>query len=170
MERLSFLRHSILPGRKHSNRIKRRLFDTKKVFLEKKLPELIKLQKNNGVPENIEPLQYVGTHKVDTWLPNGWCPKPADPESPDLPRYSLNLPFQVSRTEKGGFLPVYSDYKRNYTQPITIVRKIKGDKTIMAKELSKVCNGKDVKIRAGSLEVKGLHTQEVREWLASFGF
>merc|ERR1712146_283288 len=136
--------------------------DTKRVFREKKLPQLIKLQENDGVRDDIEPLQYIGTYKVDTWLPNGWCPTPSNPSPPDLPRYVLNLPFEVSRTEKGQFLPVYSNYKRSYTQPITVVRKIKGDKKIMAKELSKVCEGKDVKIRAGSLEVKGMHAQEVR--------
>lgn len=36
--------------------------------------------------------------------------------------------------------------------------------------MSKVCEGEDVQIRSGRLEVKGRYTYELRQWLAGLGF
>lgn len=36
--------------------------------------------------------------------------------------------------------------------------------------MSKVCEGEEVQIRAGRLEVKGRYRHEVRQWLAGLGF
>lgn len=36
--------------------------------------------------------------------------------------------------------------------------------------MSKVCEGREVAIRTGRLEVKGRYIKEVREWLAGLGF
>ncbi|CAM9116506.1 unnamed protein product [Ascophyllum nodosum] len=93
-------------------------------------------------------------------LKNGWCPPPETP--PDLP-------FQVSRTVKGGFIPVYRDFKNGRTRVITIVRKASGDMKAFASDLSKVCQGGRVEARGGELRVQGDHVTNVKRWLSGLG-
>jgi hypothetical protein len=40
----------------------------------------------------------------------------------------------------------------------------------MRSEMAKVCEGKEVRVRTGRLEVQGRYTKEVRQWLAGLGF
>eukprot|EP00187_Rhodella_violacea_P012376 CAMPEP_0184713984 /NCGR_PEP_ID=MMETSP0314-20130426/4229_1 /TAXON_ID=38298 /ORGANISM="Rhodella maculata, Strain CCMP 736" /LENGTH=185 /DNA_ID=CAMNT_0027176775 /DNA_START=28 /DNA_END=585 /DNA_ORIENTATION=+ len=78
-------------------------------------------------------------------------------------------PFYVSRSSKAGMMPVYSDLRKDGRR-MTIVRRIRGDMKAMAEELTKVCEGTDVKIRQGSIEVKGDYRRQIIYWLKALGF
>ena len=78
---------------------------------------------------------------------------------------------QVERTDKGKWLPVYTDVRKGRTQLITMVRKVSGNLEEMAGEMSKVCQNQEVRIKTGPrLEVKGRYTTQLRQWLAGLGF
>merc|ERR1712216_410236 len=81
---------------------------------------------------------------------------------------SADAAWTVSRT-KSGQLPVYSDFRNGRSKRTTILRRIRGDVTILEKELSRVCGGEAVARKMGRLEVKGNHTAAVREWLTGLG-
>ena len=78
--------------------------------------------------------------------------------------------LQVFRSVKGKQVPVYTDYKNGRTLALTIVRKFRGDVEELAKEMSKVCDGRPVSIRPGRIEVKGNYRGRVAEWLMRLGF
>eukprot|EP00357_Protocruzia_adherens_P035586 CAMPEP_0115013180 /NCGR_PEP_ID=MMETSP0216-20121206/25237_1 /TAXON_ID=223996 /ORGANISM="Protocruzia adherens, Strain Boccale" /LENGTH=132 /DNA_ID=CAMNT_0002382495 /DNA_START=38 /DNA_END=436 /DNA_ORIENTATION=- len=80
-----------------------------------------------------------------------------------------HLPFQVDRTHTGN-LPVYSDFRNDYTRKLTIVRKLTGDMEEFKKEISKVCSNAPVTEKVGRIEVKGVHTGAVKLWLRRLGF
>jgi hypothetical protein len=75
-------------------------------------------------------LRFEPTVEPEFRLANGWTPPPTS--SPE------NLPFQVYRTEKGRYLPVYATYKNARTRALTVVRNIDGDVTCLRDELAKV--------------------------------
>lgn len=111
-------------------------------------------------------------------LKNGWS-KPPGPEV-EVPEY----PFSISRTGKKangapGFLPVYSKFRKDGTKVTTEIRKISGDRESFIRELRATLQLPSnyhnhavdpVKIRAGSIEVKGNHVRHLKTWLASLGF
>jgi len=110
------------------------------------------------------------------FLHNGWSAPPG--EGFVIPNY----PFKLERTKNKpndtpGFLPVYSDVRVHNTQHLTIIRKISGSHDVFLKELRAVLKlpmgGRDDPIRVrtgGTVEVKGRHVREVKEWLAGLGF
>ena len=71
-----------------------------------------------AAPAAAEPVQLQATHVPEKVLANGWTPPPTA-----LP----DLPFRIRRTEKGGFIPVYANYKNANTRVVTTVRNIDGD-------------------------------------------
>ena len=77
------------------------------------------------------------------------------------------LPYTVSRTVNGE-LPVYKVFKGNGTIVNTIVRNVQGDMDTLRKDLSNVCES-PVKVHMGSLEVRGIHTWKIKEYLESIG-
>ena len=77
------------------------------------------------------------------------------------------LGFAVRRT-KNGELPVYRMFRSEGRQVNTIVRCIQGDFDKLRKELASICEA-PVRVHIGSLEVKGLHTWKVKEYLESLG-
>ncbi|KAM7454392.1 hypothetical protein BLSTO_04852 [Blastocystis sp. subtype 1] len=91
-----------------------------------------------------------------------------------------DAPFVVTRTTLGKNLPVYSEYRNNGSRRLTIVRRIEGDITVssaslpytqkMSQEIKKVCPESDVEVHAGSIQVEGNRSQEIRKWLSDMGF
>ncbi|KAK8800777.1 hypothetical protein WA158_002611 [Blastocystis sp. Blastoise] len=79
------------------------------------------------------------------------------------------LPFSVTRTKLSKNLPVYTEI-HNPGIHNTIVRRIRGDPIILAQELKKVCEGAEVQVRKGSLEVNGSFNHEIRKYLEDLGF
>ncbi|CAM9418920.1 unnamed protein product [Scytosiphon promiscuus] len=116
-----------------------------------------------GGPVDLESLQlaYPPRTSPEFVLKNGWCPPPES--TPDLP-------FQVARTGKGGFIPVYRDIKNGRTRTITIVKKVSGDVEAFTSDLSKVCQGGRVEARGAELRVQGDHATNVKRWLSGLGF
>lgn len=93
--------------------------------------------------------------------PSKWSPPMGGFES---------LPFRVFRTAKGKQIPVYTDFKNGRTRCLTLVRRIRGDANDLAQEMSRVCDGKEVTIRPGRVEVVGNYRDRVEEWLLRLGF
>lgn len=81
-----------------------------------------------------------------------------------------HLPFRVFRSSKGRQIPVYTDYKNGRTRCLTVLRRIRGDVTELAEEMSRVCDDKPVTIRPGSIQVVGNYRARVEEWLLRLGF
>ncbi|KAK8796510.1 hypothetical protein WA588_000641 [Blastocystis sp. NMH] len=79
-------------------------------------------------------------------------------------------PFAVTRTKLAKQLPVYSDYRNNRTQRLTVVRRIEGDINEMACELGKVCPGSYIEVHNGSIQIEGNRGLEVRKYLEDLGF
>jgi|LauGreDrversion4_2_1035121.scaffolds.fasta_scaffold39073_7 large subunit ribosomal protein L49 len=78
-----------------------------------------------------------------------------------------NLSFSVLRTSNGQF-PVYKVYKNNGKIVNTVVKHVRGDLNECRKALANICES-PVKIHMGSLEVRGIHTWKVKEFLESVG-
>ena len=78
-----------------------------------------------------------------------------------------HLGYLVQRT-RNGELPVYRLFKSEGKQVNTVVRCVTGDYDKLRKELASICEA-PVRIHIGSLEIKGLHTWKVKEYLASLG-
>jgi large subunit ribosomal protein L49 len=77
------------------------------------------------------------------------------------------LSFTVLRTVNGE-LPVYKVYKGNGKIVNTVVKNIRGDLDAIRKELAMVCES-PVKLHMGSVEIRGIHTWKVKEYLESIG-
>lgn len=110
----------------------------------------------------VPPLKYEPTYVPEKVSFNGWSPAPEAP----LP----GLPFHVKRTAVGLQLPVYRDIRNGRTRILTILRRYKGDEMELRDEMSKVCEGKEVIVRPGRMEVVGDHAHDVRKWLVGLGF
>ena len=65
---------------------------------------------------------------------------------------------------------MYTDYKNGRTKIITILRKCGGDVGLLKEEMAKVCDGRDIIVRAGSLHVDGNYHRRLKTWLAGLGF
>lgn len=108
---------------------------------------------------------------------NGWNPPL---ETAQLPEY----PFRIARTKDKpndavGFLPVYSEFRKDGARVTTRIKKVSGDRVMFLNELRAVLqipipnNPKedDIRIRTGgTIEIKGNRVLEVKTWLASLGF
>lgn len=81
---------------------------------------------------------------------------------------TYNLPFRVSRTTSGN-LPVYPKIRRHGTIVTTVVRHIYGDIKVFKEHLRNICEA-PVREHVGYIEVKGLHTLKIKQWLQHIGF
>ena len=77
------------------------------------------------------------------------------------------LPYTVCRTVNGE-LPVYKVFKGDGKIVNTVVKHIRGDLDSLRKDLAKVCES-PVKLHMGSVEIRGIHTWKVKEYLESIG-
>lgn len=67
-----------------------------------------------------------------------------------------------------GELPVYKVFKGDGKIVNTVVKHIRGDLDSLRRDLSKVCES-PVKLHMGSVEIRGIHTWKVKEYLESIG-
>lgn len=81
---------------------------------------------------------------------------------------TYNFPFRVSRTTSGN-LPVYPKIRRHGTIVTTVVRHIYGDIKVFKEHLRNICEA-PVREHVGYIEVKGLHTLKIKQWLQHIGF
>ncbi|KAL0079812.1 mitochondrial large subunit ribosomal protein-domain-containing protein [Phycomyces blakesleeanus] len=84
-------------------------------------------------------------------------------------------PYFISRTANQG-LPVYTEIKNGGTQKLTIVRRIEGDAEVLMHEI-RVLFPKDapkniVRVNPTNNQViiKGIHGNEIKQWLIEKGF
>lgn len=106
-------------------------------------------------------LTYKMTHPTDFVVQKiAWSPKPET--TPDLP-------FFVERSSVANSLPVYTDYVGGGTKVVTILRKCRGDISILKEEMEKVV-GKEVEVRPGKLIVVGNFDRRLKTWLTGLGF
>eukprot|EP00550_Attheya_septentrionalis_P003051 CAMPEP_0198281492 /NCGR_PEP_ID=MMETSP1449-20131203/1413_1 /TAXON_ID=420275 /ORGANISM="Attheya septentrionalis, Strain CCMP2084" /LENGTH=211 /DNA_ID=CAMNT_0043977277 /DNA_START=45 /DNA_END=680 /DNA_ORIENTATION=+ len=113
-------------------------------------------------------------------LVNGWsAPPPGDFCRP-------SYPFGIARTgnkpnNAAGFLPIYSDFRVAGSKKTTLIRKVTGDIDAFIAELRIVLdlpvpinlnpNYDKIRMRTGgTIEIDGMRSREVREWLAGLGF
>ena len=163
----------------HSKRVLKRMWGTR----DRPHPARARRERNDrirrGLPADPPALpppalpRFAATHAVPSALANGWLP----PHAADAPPPAAELPFRVSRTPAGQFLPVYSKYVAQRSVTLTVVRRIEGDVDVCADELARVVTASTgagrlvpVRKRLGSIEVPGNHVRHVRNWLASLGF
>lgn len=100
---------------------------------------------------------------VEGALPSGYVPPPDS-----APR----LPVSIPRTELGGQLPVYSEFRHGRSKCYTLIKHISGDVPALAKELRAVLGGAVVETtpERGLVRIHGNKTEEVKRWLLGLGF
>ncbi len=81
--------------------------------------------------------------------------------------HPTNHAFSVLRTANGE-LPVYKVYKNNGKIVNTVVKHVRGDLNECRKTLAEVCES-PVKLHMGSVEIRGIHTWKIKEYLESIG-
>mmetsp|Transcript_32220 Transcript_32220/g.78584 ORF Transcript_32220/g.78584 Transcript_32220/m.78584 type:complete len:277 (-) Transcript_32220:841-1671(-) len=179
---------------KHSSTQIKRLFKKnpakRRVALKKNMNETTTSSSSTVVDGNssagggvIPEPQFAPVVESPKFLPNGWCPLPSDDASAGSSS-SSKYPFRVSRTgnkpqDSVGFLPVYSEYRKDGARVTTRIKKVSGDTDIFLSELRAALqipiprNPRDdvVHVRSGgAIEVKGNRVREVKHWLAGLGF
>ncbi|KAI8140347.1 mitochondrial ribosomal protein subunit Img2 [Fennellomyces sp. T-0311] len=87
---------------------------------------------------------------------------------------STAQPYFISRTANNG-LPVYTDFKNGGTQQLTIIRRIEGDAEALKNEILTLFpdapkNFARVNPVNNQVILKGIHMNEIKEWLISKGF
>ncbi|KAI7854676.1 mitochondrial large subunit ribosomal protein-domain-containing protein [Circinella umbellata] len=84
------------------------------------------------------------------------------------------LPYFISRTSNNG-LPVYTDFKNGGTQHLTIIRRIEGDAEALKNEVLALFpeapkNFARVNPVNNQVILKGVHMNEIKQWLVEKGF
>lgn len=87
----------------------------------------------------------------------------------DLSKTPRQLTWTIERTASKQ-LPVYNQYKHRGYRINTIVRRFQGDVQALAEELETVCQATEMRIRPGSIELKGNHTRTIKLWFEKLGF
>mmetsp|Transcript_11877 Transcript_11877/g.24521 ORF Transcript_11877/g.24521 Transcript_11877/m.24521 type:complete len:224 (+) Transcript_11877:46-717(+) len=152
----------------------------KRLFKQNPAKRRIALKQQQAVDEGVIPESTMQPLGLDPkFLSNGWN-APVEGESVTTEGY----PFQVARTKNKpnnalGFLPVYSEHRKDGARVTTRIKKISGDKDLFLNELRAALkipipkNPRDDTIRirtGGTIEIKGNRVQEVKTWLAGLGF
>ena len=81
---------------------------------------------------------------------------------------AMSVVSYIVRRTRNKELPVYKKFRSEGRQINTVVRLIEGDYLALRKELAAVCEA-PVRVHIGSLEVKGVHTWKIKEYLESKG-
>ena len=84
------------------------------------------------------------------------------------------LPYFISRTSNKG-LPVYTEFKNGGTQHLTIIRRIEGDAEALKNEVLELFpeapkNFARVNPVNNQVILKGIHMNEIKQWLVEKGF
>jgi len=171
--------NNVIYRSKHSSRQIKRLFlknPARRRIVQKQLllgGEDIGQNAELDIPQsNIQPVSMT----KPIILPNGWN-RPLNADG----RGNINLPFQVSRTQRKpnnslGFLPVYAEYRKDGARVTTRIKRVSGDRDFFLNELRAalqipISSKNSIRIRTGgTVEVKGNRVQEVQKWLGSLGF
>ncbi len=89
--------------------------------------------------------------------------------------------FAILRNKNGNY-PIYSDYTHNRQKKATILKHYRGDivvphsflflfpQQLKAELLKSLGERTKIQEKVGRLEIKGLRTKEVKQWLEKLGF
>ncbi|KAI9499230.1 mitochondrial ribosomal protein subunit Img2 [Zychaea mexicana] len=82
--------------------------------------------------------------------------------------------YFISRTANKG-LPVYTDFKNGGTQQLTIIRRVEGDAEALKNEIVELFpeapkNFARVNPVNNQVILKGVHMNEIKQWLVEKGF
>lgn len=64
---------------------------------------------------------------------------------------------------------MYQVFKRGGVEGYSVIKHIEGAHAPLRKMVQSVCES-PVRVRSGSMEVKGLHSWKLKEWLTALGF
>ncbi|KAJ3211221.1 hypothetical protein HK099_008058 [Clydaea vesicula] len=80
--------------------------------------------------------------------------------------------YVVHRTAKGGWLPIYSEYKHGRTQLTTIIRRIEGNTEALVKDIATIIPGERIKVKENTnhVVIKGNYVEVLRDWFTVQGF
>ncbi|CAE7880608.1 img2 [Symbiodinium microadriaticum] len=83
--------------------------------------------------------------------------------------YRAICPFTVRRTSSDN-LPVYVVKRKNRSEDVTIIRKVRGDPQALKRELEFLCRTKVSYGKSGFLQIVGNHRRAIKEYLKSIGY
>ena len=121
----------------------------------------------------------MAARKAKTQKKAPWVRETATPANAvtaeETPPNAESLPYHVSRVMPSKNLPIYTDRKGHGSLKITLVRKVVGDKYMLAKDLKehlRIAEDKDCKVNpvTGHVVLKGHWVREIREYLTRRGF
>ncbi|KAM7203170.1 Mitochondrial large subunit ribosomal protein (Img2) domain containing protein [Naviculisporaceae sp. PSN 640] len=101
------------------------------------------------------------------------APKQTKPAPVQNPAPRGPAPFVISRTASQN-LPVYLECKRGGNKKLTLIRKLEGDRTVLAQWLAEDfgLEKKKVRVKAPTnhVELEGEYVEDVKKWLLARGF
>lgn len=126
---------SITTRSKHSSRQIKRLFVNNPA--KRRIDQKSRLKNGESVVKKKIPIGTIQPVSEPIFLPDGWN-KPL--LNLDGSVNAPNLPFHVARTKNKpndalGFLPVYSEHRKDGARVTTRIKKVSGDKNIFLNEL-----------------------------------
>ncbi|CAJ1360878.1 unnamed protein product [Effrenium voratum] len=78
-------------------------------------------------------------------------------------------PFTVHRTASDN-IPVYVTRRKNRTEDVTVVKKVRGDREALKREIEFLCGTRASYGKSGFLEVVGNHRRAIKGYLRSIGY
>ncbi|CRH01694.1 mitochondrial ribosomal protein L49 precursor, putative [Plasmodium relictum] len=78
------------------------------------------------------------------------------------------IPFYIRRTASDN-LPVFLKYKNRKNLVITVIRKIKGNKEVLKKEIESICNSNVIE-KPDCFMIKGNHKKKIKEYFKYIGY
>ncbi|CXJ02340.1 mitochondrial ribosomal protein L49 precursor, putative [Plasmodium berghei] len=78
------------------------------------------------------------------------------------------IPFSIRRTASDN-LPVFLKYKNNKNIVVTVIRKIKGNKEILKKEIEAICNINVIE-KPDCFMIKGNHKKKIKDYFKYIGY
>ncbi|VWU51379.1 mitochondrial ribosomal protein L49 precursor, putative [Hepatocystis sp. ex Piliocolobus tephrosceles] len=78
------------------------------------------------------------------------------------------IPFYIRRTASDN-LPVFLKYKNNKNLVVTVIRKIKGNREVLKKEIESICNINVIE-KTDCFLIRGNHKKKIKEYLKYIGY
>jgi len=100
---------------------------------------------------------------------HGFLSEPEDGQLQRQRRWRSACPFTVHRTQSDN-VPVYVFHRKNRTEQITVIRKVRGSAEDLRRELAYLCRAPVSYNSSGCLQVVGNHRRIIKAYLRSIGY